>query len=253
QAVSAIWVVRFLVGKKTKLKIQRKYLRINPKVLLPVVAIGVSPFIMQSTESLVNIALNSSLKLYGGDLYVGAMTISSSVMQVLTMPFMGLAQGAQPIIGFNYGAGKLPRVKQTFKLLFFASFTLSTLGWALVQLFPGGFIAIFNDKPELVQAATWAVRIYMGGMFMMGIQFACQNTFVALGQAKASLFLALLRKIILLIPLIYILPLILTGNQVFAVYLAEPVADVLAASATGLIFLWKFPRILRKRAAELGE
>ncbi|MEG1879507.1 MAG: MATE family efflux transporter [Pseudoflavonifractor sp.] len=253
QAVSAIWVVCFLMGKKTKLRIQKRYLRLNPKVLLPVVAIGVSPFIMQSTESLVSIALNSSLKMYGGDAYVGAMTIGGSIMQVLTMPFMGMAQGAQPIIGFNYGAGKLDRVKQTFKLLLISSVFLSTLGWALVQLFPGAFISIFNDKKELVDIAMWAIRVYMGCMFMMGIQFACQNTFVALGQAKISLFLALLRKIILLIPLIYILPLIFTGNQVFAVYLAEPVADVLAATATGLIFMWKFPRILKGREAALAE
>ena len=194
--------------------------------------------------------------MYGGelkDVYVGAMGIGSSIMQVLTMPFMGLAQGAQPIIGFNYGAGKLSRVKHAFKLLFISSVTLSVLGWAAVQLFPGAFIAIFNDEQDLVTAATWALHVYMGCMFMLGIQFSCQNTFVALGQAKISLFLALLRKIILLIPLAYLLPLIITGNQVFAVYLAEPVADFLAAAATGLMFLYKFPRILKRREAELSQ
>ena len=256
QAVSAVWVVCFLLGKKTKLKIQARFLRLRAKILLPVAAIGVSPFIMQSTESLVMIALNSNLKMYGGelkDVYVGAMGIGSSIMQVLTMPFMGLAQGAQPIIGFNYGAGKLSRVKHAFKLLFISSVTLSVLGWAAVQLFPGAFIAIFNDEQDLVMAATWALHVYMGCMFMLGIQFSCQNTFVALGQAKISLFLALLRKIILLIPLAYLLPLIITGNQVFAVYLAEPVADFLAAAATGLMFLYKFPRILKRREAELSQ
>ncbi len=256
QAVSAIWVVLFLVGKKTRLRIQVKYLRLNGKILLPVVAIGVSPFIMQSTESLVNIALNSNLKAYGGamaDTYVGAMTIGSSIMQVLTMPFMGLAQGAQPIIGYNYGAGKLDRVKKAFKLLFLFSALLSVVGWAMVQLFPGAFIAIFNDKPELVGIATWAIRVYMGCMFMLGIQFSCQNTFVALGQAKVSLFLALLRKIILLIPLTFLLPLVFTGNPVLAVYAAEPVADILAGISTGLIFLWRFPKILRRREAELEK
>ncbi len=251
QAVSAVWVVLFLVGKKSKLKIQRRHLRIDPKVLLPVMAIGVSPFIMQSTESLVNIALNSSLKLYGGDTYVGAMTIASSIMQVLVMPFMGLTQGAQPIIGFNYGAGKLDRVRKTFKMMLGAGLTLSITGFLLVQLFPQVFIAIFNDKPELVAATEWAMHIYFGGMFALGIQFSCQQTFVALGQAKVSLFLALLRKIVLLIPLIYILPLFLE-NQVFAVYFAEPVADILAATTTGLVFLWRFPKILRKREAELA-
>lgn len=255
QAVSAAWVVLFLVGKKTRLRIQVKYLRLSPQILLPVVAIGVSPFIMQSTESLVNIALNANLKAYGGDMkdtYVGAMTIGSSIMQVLTMPFMGLAQGAQPIIGHNYGAGKLDRVRQTARLLILSSLAFSCLGWLLVQLFPGMFIAIFNDEPELVKTAMWAIRVYMGCMFMMGIQFACQNTFVALGQAGISLFLALLRKIILLIPLTFLLPLLFTGNQVLAVYAAEPVADFLAASVTGVLFFLRFPKILRKREIELA-
>ncbi len=254
QGVSALWVLRFLTGKRTKLRIQKRLLRLKKEILLPVAAIGVSPFIMQSTESLVSISLNASLKYYGGgsSLYVGAMTIGSSIMQVLCMPFMGLAQGAQPIIGYNYGAGKLQRVKETFKLLLLGSLSLSVLGWALVELFPGFFVSIFNDKPELVDTAVWALRIYMGGMFMMGLQFACQNTFVALGQAKISLFLALLRKIILLIPLICILPLILTGNQVFAVYLAEPIADVLAATITGLVFFVRFPRALKRREQQLG-
>ena len=248
QAVSALWVLKFLTGKRSRLTIQARHLRLDPKVLLPVMAIGVSPFIMQSTESLVNIALNSSLKLYGGDTYVGAMTIASSIMQVLVMPLQGLTQGAQPILGFNFGAGKTDRVRRTFKLLFLSCIALSTVFFLSVQLFPCVFISIFNDKEELVRAAEWALHVYFGGMFMLGMQFSCQQTFVALGQAKVSLFLALLRKIALLIPLIYILPHFLS-NQVFAVYLAEPVADVCAATCTGLVFLWKFPRILRERDA----
>ena len=252
QAVSAIWVLAFLTGKRTKLKIRLKYLRLKPKVLLPVVAIGVSPFIMQSTESLVNISFNSSLLKYGGNVYVGAMTICSSIMQVLSMIFQGLAQGAQPIVGYNYGAGKLDRVRKAFRLLITAGAVYAVSAWLLVQLFPHVFVALFNDKPELVEAAVWALRIYLACFFMLGVQFSCQQTFVALGQAKVSLFLALLRKIILLIPLIYILPHILTGNQVFAVYVAEPVADALAATTTGLMFAWKFPRILRRREKELG-
>ena len=252
QAVSAIWVLAFLTGKRTKLKIRLKYLRLKPRVLLPVVAIGVSPFIMQSTESLVNISFNSSLLKYGGNVYVGAMTICSSIMQVLSMIFQGLAQGAQPIVGYNYGAGKLDRVRKAFRLLITAGVVYAISAWLLVQLFPHVFVALFNDKPELVEAAVWALRIYLACFFMLGVQFSCQQTFVALGQAKVSLFLALLRKIILLIPLIYILPHILTGNQVFAVYVAEPVADALAATVTGLMFAWKFPRILRRREKELG-
>ena len=252
QGVSALWVLSFLRGRRTRLRLQARCLRLRWSILAPVVAIGVSPFIMQSTESLVNIALNSSLKHYGGDLYVGAMTIASSIMQVLWMPFQGLAQGAQPIIGYNYGAGSLDRVKRCFSLMLRFSLLLSVAGWAAVELFPVVFVALFNNKPELVALTVRVLRIYMAGFFMMGLQSACQQTFVALGQARVSLFLALLRKVILLIPLIYLLPLLLTGNQVFAVYLAEPAADLLAATATGLVFLRRFPRILEARRKQLG-
>ena len=252
QAVSAVWVVRFLVGKRTQLRIQRRYFRLRWGVLAPVLALGVSPFIMQSTESLVNIAFNSSLKLYGGNPAVGAMTICSSVMQVFSMLFQGLAQGAQPIIGFNYGTGNLDRVKRTFRLLFVSALIFSFVSWGAIQLFPGVFVALFNDEPELVEIATWTLRLYTGCLFMMGIQFACQQTFVALGQAKISLFLALLRKIILLIPLIYILPNFFS-DKVFAVFLAEPAADFLAAATTGTLFCLTLPRILRRRAEQLGH
>ncbi len=252
QGASAAWVLWFLLGKRTKLKLQPKYFKIKASVLAPVVAIGVSPFIMQSTESLVNISFNASLQKFGGDVPVGAMTICSSIMSVLSMVFQGLAQGAQPIIGFNYGAGKLDRVKKAFTLLFVSGVVYSTLGWALLRLFPQVFVSLFNDKPELVETTVWALGIYTGCFFMMGIQFSCQQTFVALGQAKISLFLALLRKIILLIPLIFILPFFLS-DKVFAVFLAEPVADFLAAATTGIIFFTRFPRILEQRQAELEQ
>ena len=252
QAVSAVWVIRFLTGKRTRLRLQRRQFRIRPRVLAPVLALGVSPFIMQSTESLVNIAFNSSLKAYGGTPAVGAMTICSSVMQVFNMLFQGLAQGAQPIIGFNYGAGNLDRVRQTFRLLFTSALLFSFTVWGVIQLFPGAFVALFNDKPELVSLAVWTLRVYVGCMFMMGIQFSCQQTFVALGEARISLFLALLRKIILLIPLIYILPPFFE-EKVLAIFVAEPTADFLAATCTGLVFLRRFPRILRRREAELKQ
>ena len=251
QAVSAVWVLRFLTGKRTKLRLQRRYFRINPKVLAPVVALGVSPFIMNATESLVNIAFNSSLKAYGGNPAVGAMTICSSVLQIFFLLLQGIAQGAQPIIGFNYGAGQLDRVKKAFKLLVISAFTFSCAACLALELFPHAFVLLFNDKPELVDLAVWALRIYVAGMFMLGIQTSCQQTFVALGQAKISLFLALLRKIILLLPLILILPRIITGQQVMAVFLSEPVADILAALTTGSMFLWRFPRILNRRRQEL--
>ena len=253
QGVSALWVVWFLAGRRTKLRLQRSTLRLHWNVLAPVLALGASPFIMQSTESLVNIAFNSSLKAYGGNPAVGAMTICSSIMQVFSLLLQGLSQGAQPIVGYNYGAGHLDRVRQTFRLLFISSLVFSCSTCAVLELFPDLFVALFNDKPELVGIATWALRVYSGGIFMMGIQFSCQQTFVALGQAKISLFLALLRKIILLIPLILLLPLVLRDNQVLAVFLAEPAADILAASVTGCIFLWRFPKILRRRAQALAD
>ena len=252
QAVSAVWVVCFLLGKRTKLRLQRRFARLDWKVLAPVLALGVSPFIMQSTESLVNIAFNSSLKAYGGDPAVGAMTICSSIMQVFYLLFQGLSQGGQPIVGYNYGAGNLDRVKKTFRLVFTCSLVFSTLSCLAIELFPGMFVAMFNDKPELVEIAVWTLRVYAAGMFMLGVQNACQQIFVALGQAKISLFLALLRKIILLIPLIFILPHFI-ANQVLAVFLAEPAADILAALTTGGMFFWRFPRILRERENELKK
>ncbi|WP_251448603.1 MATE family efflux transporter [Vermiculatibacterium agrestimuris] len=250
QSVSAAWVLSFLLGRRTLLHLRLRHLRLRAEVLLPVVAIGVSPFIMQATESLVSISFNSSLKLYGGDPYVGAMTIASSVMQVGTMPLHGLAQGAQPIIGFNFGAGNLDRVRRAFRLLFISCLAFTVTIWALVELFPGVFIAIFNDKPALTEIARRTLQVYFGGIFMFGVQSSCQQTFVALGEAKISLFLALLRKIILLIPLIFILPLILS-DQVFAVWLAEPIADICAATVTGCIFFYRFPRTLKRREETL--
>ena len=252
QAVSAVWVVWFLLGRRTRLRLQRRFARLDWKVLSPVLALGISPFIMQSTESLVNIAFNSSLKAYGGDPAVGAMTICSSIMQVFYLLFQGLSQGGQPIVGYNYGAGNLDRVRKTFRLVFTCSLVFSTLSCLAIELFPGMFVAMFNDKPELVEIAVWTLRVYAAGMFMLGIQNSCQQTFVALGQAKISLFLALLRKIILLIPLIFLLPHFI-ANQVLAVFLAEPAADILAALTTGGMFFWRFPRILRERENELKK
>lgn len=261
QGASAVWVLAFLLGKRTKLKLRPGYFRLEARVLLPVAAIGVSPFIMQSTESLVNICFNASLSRYGGDSAVGAMTICSSVMMVMSMIFQGLAQGAQPIVGYNYGAGALDRVKKAFRLLFISGVAYALAGWGLLQLFPQVFVGMFNDKPELVEIGVWALKIYTGCFFMMGVQFSCQQTFVALGQARTSLFLALLRKIILLIPLIFLLPHVVgafspalpgfANEKVFGVFLAEPVADFLAAATTGTIFFTRFPGILARRAAEL--
>lgn len=251
QGVSAVWVLAFLLGKRTRLRLQKRYFRIRWSVLAPVLAIGISPFIMTATESALNVAFNASLKAYGGDQAVCAMTIAASVMQIMTTLFSGISQGAQPIMSYNYGAGQSDRCRKLFRLQFLVSILWSTLFWAALQLFPQLFIALFNDDPALVGYAVWAVRIYAAGLFILGVQFACQNAFVALGQAKVCLFLALLRKCILLIPLIFILPHFF-ADKVFAVFLAEPVADVLASLTTGTLFFRRFPRILEAREKELA-
>ena len=241
QAVSAVWVLKFLTGKKTKWHLRREHLRPRAKVVLPALALGASPFIMQSTESLITVCFNSSLQTYGGDLAVGAMTVLSSIMQFAMMPLQGLTQGAQPIVSFNYGARNPERVRRAFRVLLIACLAYSLLLWALVQLVPQLFALMFTSDSELVAYASWALRIYMAATGIFGIQIACQQTFVALGNAKISLFLAVLRKIILLIPLIYILPRFFADKS-FAVFLAEPVADVLAVCTTATMFAVHFKK-----------
>lgn len=245
QAVSALWVVLFLTGKKTQLRIRKENLKITPKVMLPVLALGVSPFIMSATESILNIAFNSSLSKYGGDVAVGAMTILSSIMQLQFMPTQGLAQGAQPIISYNYGAKNMERVKKTYHLLFIACTAYTLIFWGVVQLMPEMFVRIFNkSSQELIETTTWALRIYLAVSGLFGIQMAVQQTFVSLGQAKLSLLIACLRKIILLIPLIFILPLFFE-DKVFAVFLAEPVADFISVCIAALLFMLNIKKILQ--------
>ena len=239
QAVSAVWVLKFLTGPKTKWRLRATNLRPHAKVVLPSLALGMSPFIMQATESLITVCFNSSLLKYGGDIAVGAMTVLSSIMQFAMMPLQGLTQGAQPIVSYNYGARNPQRVRRAFKVLLIACVTYSLTLWALVQLFPQIFALMFTSNQELVDYAAWALRIYMAATGIFGVQIACQQTFVALGNAKTSLFLAALRKIILLIPLIYILPHFFADKS-FAVFLAEPVADVLAVCTTATMFFFQF-------------
>ncbi|MBC5629519.1 MATE family efflux transporter [Clostridium sp. NSJ-6] len=236
QMVSAIWVLQFLFGKKSILKIRKKYIIPSLKVIIPVMALGISPFIMQATESIVLISLNNQLLKYGGDLAVGAMTIMSSVMQIILLPLTGLTQGAQPIISYNFGANQLDRVKKTFKLLLICCLTYTVSMWAAIMITPETFVRIFNNKPELMEITSWSMRIYFAGILVFGAQIACQQTFLALGQAKISTVLALLRKIVLLVPLIFILPLFLQdGLQ--AVLLAEPIADIVATAVTVSTFI----------------
>lgn len=245
QGVSALWVIKFLTGNKTLLKIKKRYLKIDFKVLLPCIALGLAPFIMQSTESILAISFNTSLLKYGGDLAVGAMTILSSVMQFSMLPLIGLTQGATPIISFNYGAGNSKRVKETFLLLLKVSLVYSVGLWAITMLSPQIFAKMFTKDVELINTSIKAMRIYMAASLLFGIQISCQQTFIALGNAKASVFLAILRKIILLIPLIYTLPLFLQ-NKANAVFLAEPVADIIAVTITGIMFTIQFKNVLKE-------
>ena len=236
QAVSAVWVMLFLTGRRTTLKIRPRCMVLRWKVLLPVLALGVSPFIMQSTESLLSVVLNTSLLKYGGDVAVGAYTVIASIMQVINLPLQGLTQGAQPITSFNYGAGNMDRVRKSVRLLLTCCLTYSCLFWLCMMLIPQVFIGIFSSDPELMDTAVWAARIFLFGCFAFGAQTGFQQSFLALGQAKVSLLLALLRKIVLLIPLIYLLPLFFP-DKLFGVFVAEPIADILAASTTTLSFL----------------
>ena len=248
QAVSAVWVLRFLTGPRTKWRLRRENLKPVPSVFLPCLALGLAPFIMQSTESLISVCFNSSLLKYGSDIAVCAMTVLISIMQLAMMPLQGLTQGAQPIISYNYGARNAQRVRDAFRCLLISCVTYSMTLWALVQFFPRLFALLFSSAPELVSYAAWALRIYMAATGIFGVQIACQQTFIALGNAKPSLCLAILRKIILLIPLIYILPHFFT-NKVFAVFLAEPVADFLAVCTTAAMFAVQF----KKSMAELEK
>ena len=236
QAVSAVWVMLFLTGRRTTLKIRARCMVLRWKVLLPVLALGVSPFIMQSTESLLSVVLNTSLLKYGGDVAVGAYTVIASIMQVINLPLQGLTQGAQPITSFNYGAGNMDRVRKSVRLLLTCCLTYSCLFWLCIMLIPQVFIGIFSSDPELMDTAVWAARIFLFGCFAFGAQTGFQQSFLALGQAKVSLLLALLRKIVLLIPLIYLLPLFFP-DKLLGVFVAEPIADILAASTTTLSFL----------------
>lgn len=242
QCISAIWVVCFLVGKKSTLKIKLKNLRFIPSVALPSLALGMGPFVMQFTESVIITCFNTSLLKYGGDMAVGAMVILSSIMQFAMLPLSGITQGAQPIVSFNFGAKNYDRVKKTFRYLLISCLIYSMSLWALCMFTPGMLASMFTPEPELQAYTIWALRIYMAGLFIFGAQIACQQTFIALGNAKMSLFLALLRKVILLIPLIYILPLFFQ-DKVFAVFLAEPIADIIAVCTTCTLFYRMYKKI----------
>lgn len=246
QALSCIWVLSFLFGKKTFLKIKPENLRLHAKIILPCVALGSSLFIMQASESIISVCFNSSLLKYGGDIAVGAMTILTSVMQFAMLPLQGLGQGAQPIMSYNYGAKNNDRVRKTFRLLLKVSFGYSIVLWAIVMLFPQMFAMMFTSDNALLSFTSQALRIFMASMFMFGIQIACQMAFNALGKAKDSIIVAVMRKFILLIPLIYIMPAIFKANQTNAVYMAEPVADFIAVCFTAILFAFEFKKAMKE-------
>ena len=248
QAVSAIWILRFLTGKQTILRLQVKNMKLIPSVILPCLGLGISSFIMVSTESILSISFTSSLARYGGDVAVGAMTVLTSINQLITMPLSGICQGGQPLISYNYGAKKFDRVKEAFFCQFGVCVTYTTAFWLLMMLMPNTFAGIFTNDANLVNYTAWAIRVFLACGFSVGFQLSCQQAFMALGQAKISLVMALLRKVFLLIPLIFILPLFF-ADKAFAVFLAEPVSDIIAASVTTFLFFRFFLRMLKEGKA----
>ena len=245
QAASCVWVMLFLTGKTTILKLRLKNLNLKPSVVLPCVALGMATFIMQSTESVISVCFNTSLLKYGGDMAVGAMTILTSVMQFAMLPMQGIGQGAQPIMSFNYGAGNADRVKKTYRMLLVVDLTYSMIIWACILLAPGIFAGIFTPDAAMREFTAKALRIYCGGLGIFGIQIACQMAFVSLGQALCSMTVAIMRKFVLLLPLIYLMPKLME-NKTMAVYTAEPVADVLAVTFTAILFFFVFRNAMKK-------
>ena len=253
QAMSCTWVLWFLFGKKTILKIRKKNMKLIGNIILPSLALGTATFIMQASESVISVCFNSSLLKYGGDIAVGAMTILISVMQFAMLPLQGLGLGAQPIISYNYGAGNKERVKKAFWLLLNVDLAYSTLLWGAVMLFPGAFAAMFSPDPVLIEFTRTALRIYVAVLFLFGIQVACQMAFTSLGKAKDSIMVAVTRKFILLLPLIYIMPHIMKHNQTNAVYMAEPIADFLAVSFTAILFAVRFRQVMKQMDAKQAK
>ena len=236
QAVSAAFAVAFFFGKRTKLRLKKAYLLPKPRILGPVLALGFAPFVMQATEALVNVAFNSSLQAYGGDIPVGCMTVSSTIMQMFWLPSQGIGQGAQPIISYNFGAGNIERVRKAFMTMLVVSIIFIGAGWLAVMLFPGFFIRIFNDSPALVEMGSWTLRVYLAAFFLMALQMSIQQVFVSVGRAKSAVVVASVRKLVLLVPLIYILPHFFE-DKVFAVFLAEPVSDFFSVLTATILFL----------------
>ena len=245
QMLSCIWIISFLCGKKTQLRIKKENLKLRAGIILPCIALGTAAFVMQSSESVISVCFNSSLLKYGGDIAVGAMTIMTSVMQFAMLPLQGIAQGAQPITSYNFGAKNAGRVKKTFRLLLITCLTYSIALWAAVMIAPQMFVKIFTSDAYLAQFAAPMLKIYLGGLGLFGIQIACQMTFTSLGKAANSIVVAVVRKFVLLLPLIYIMPSLL-ADKTQAVYMAEPVADIIAVTFTAILFTFQFKKALKE-------
>lgn len=251
QAVSCVWVIGFLCSKKTLLKLRKENFKLSPKIVLPCVALGTATFIMQASESIISICFNSSLLHYGGDIAVGAMTILTSIMQFAMLPLQGIAQGAQPITSYNYGAKNTERVKKTFRLLLITCLSYSVILWLAVMLVPEVFVKIFTPDAALIEFTAPVLRIYLGGVFLFGIQIACQMTFTSLGKAGSSIIVAVVRKFVLLIPLIYIVPHFVADPTV-GVYMAEPIADIIAVTFTTILFAFQFKKSMKALESPLS-
>lgn len=248
QLVSAIFVLFVLCSPRASLRIRLSAMRPSGKILFAIFSLGISPFVMTSTESLIAFVMNGNLQRFGGDLYVGTLTVMQSVMQILTVPVSGFTQGITPVISYNYGAGNVPRVKQAIRFAFLVLVPYTVLFALCSILFPTQLASIFNTKPELIELVSRAMPVFFTGMLIFGVQRACQTSFLAMGQAKFSLFIAMLRKVILLVPLAFLLPRI-TGGDPFSIYYAEPISDALAATTCGIVFFCNIRRIL-SRAGE---
>ena len=245
QSVSTVWVIHFLKSNKSNIRLKKENMKLEKGVILPCVTLGAATFIMQASESIISVCFNSSLQRYGGDIAVGAMTILSSVMQLAMLPMQGIGQGAQPIASYNFGAKNKERVKETFKWLLISSLTYSIILWAFIMTCPKLFASIFSTDTALIEYTANALRIYCGCLGLFGIQIACQMLFVSIGNAGCSIIVAILRKFVLLIPLIYIVPMLAT-DKTTGVYMAEPIADGLAVTFTAILFFFEFRKALKK-------
>lgn len=245
QALSAAWVMRFLLGEKSSLKIRLKFLRFDGGILGGIFSLGVSPFIMSATESFISIVLNHGLQTYGGDLYVGSLTIIQSVMQLFAAPVSGFTQGMTPIISYNYGAKNFDRVRALYRRMIGVCFGFMAAATSTTMLFPRFYAGLFTNEAALIEMVGEVMPVFMAGMLIFGLQNGIQPSFLAMGQAKISLFIAVLRKIILLIPLALILPRFV---GVMGVYYAEPISDVISAVTATTLFIWNSKKILTEEA-----